>query len=351
MRVSDADREQAAEVLREAAGQGRISMDELDERLELAYAAKTYADLAAVTRDLPQHGAALSPAGGMVPAGRIGGTPRNKFSVAIMSGARRMGSWVVPRRYVAVAVMGGVELDLRDGQFSEPEVTLHAYTLMGGIQITVPEDVDVDVSGIAFMGGFDHNASGPGVPGAPSVKVIGFALMGGVEVRRKGAEEQAGRVRAVGGRLTGRGLDGGSQGAIEGLRPPGLAAGSAVEAEHHGGPLDDVVLAQRPDRGADREELGGVRAPGVAVLAQLHPDDALRVERLGLGLHPAHGQLAGVVERLGELLELDVRADVADACRPAAGARCGRRRCPSPCPAARTRPGSGSRSPGRTGRR
>ncbi len=61
MRVSDADREQAADVLREAAGQGRISMDELDERLELAYAAKTYADLAAVTRDLPQDGTALSP--------------------------------------------------------------------------------------------------------------------------------------------------------------------------------------------------------------------------------------------------------------------------------------------------
>ena len=53
MRVSDSDREQAAAVLREAAGHGRITMDELDERLELAYAAKTYADLMAVTRDLP----------------------------------------------------------------------------------------------------------------------------------------------------------------------------------------------------------------------------------------------------------------------------------------------------------
>ena len=184
MRVSDADREQAAEVLREAAGQGRISMDELDERLELAYAAKTYADLTAVTRDLPQGGAALSPAAGAVPS-RIGGTPRNKFSIAILSGARRMGSWVLPSRYVAVAVMGGVELDLREARYSEPEVTLHAYALMGGIQITVPEDVEVDVSGFAFMGGFDHNASGPGVPGAPRLKVIGFAMMGGVEVRRK----------------------------------------------------------------------------------------------------------------------------------------------------------------------
>ena len=187
MRVSDSDRERAADVLREAAGHGRITMDELDERLELAYAAKTYADLAAVTRDLP----APTPAPGPVApamAGRIGGTPRSKFSVAIMSGARRAGRWVVPRTYVGVAVMGGVELDLRDAQFSEPEVTIHAYTLMGGIEITVPEDIDVDVSGIACMGGFDHNASGPGVPGAPRVRVVGCAVMGGVEVKRKPPE-------------------------------------------------------------------------------------------------------------------------------------------------------------------
>ena len=212
MRVSDADRDQTAEVLREAAGQGRISMDELDERLELAYAAKTYADLAAVTRDLPQDGAALSPVSGAAAPSRIGGTPRNKFSIAIMSGARRMGSWVLPQSYVAVAVMGGIELDLREARFSEPEVTLHAYTLMGGIQITVPEDVEVDVSGIAFMGGFDHQASGPGVPGAPRVKIIGFAMMGGVEVRRKPPKKKR---DAVEGRSW-NAVDGGPQDAIEG---------------------------------------------------------------------------------------------------------------------------------------
>jgi len=210
LRVSDADREQAAEVLREAAGQGRISMDELDERLELAYAAKTYADLTAVTRDLPQGGAALSPAAGAVPS-RIGGTPRNKFSIAILSGARRMGSWVLPSRYVAVAVMGGVELDLREARYSEPEVTLHAYTLMGGIQITVPEDVEVDVSGFAFMGGFDHNASGPGVPGAPRLKVIGFAMMGGVEVRRKPLKKKQREA-----------LEGGPQNAVGGGPPDAI---------------------------------------------------------------------------------------------------------------------------------
>ena len=184
MRVSDSDRERAADLLREAAGHGRITMDELDERLEVAYAAKTYGDLAAVTRDLPQPAQAPGTAQ-RAPVGRIGGTPGAKFSLAILSGARRAGRWVVPPSYVAVAVMGGVELDLREAQFSQPEVTIHAYTVMGGIEITVPEDVDVDVSGVAFMGGFDHHASGPGVPGAPRLRVLGFALMGGVDVRRK----------------------------------------------------------------------------------------------------------------------------------------------------------------------
>ncbi|MGZ4466074.1 MAG: DUF1707 SHOCT-like domain-containing protein, partial [Nocardioides sp.] len=45
LRVSDAERHQVAEVLREAAGEGRLDLDELDARLEAAYAARTYADL------------------------------------------------------------------------------------------------------------------------------------------------------------------------------------------------------------------------------------------------------------------------------------------------------------------
>ena len=53
LRVSDADREQAAEVLRQAAGDGRITFDELDQRLEAAYGARTYGDLTEVTADLP----------------------------------------------------------------------------------------------------------------------------------------------------------------------------------------------------------------------------------------------------------------------------------------------------------
>lgn len=200
LRVSDADREQAAEVLRQAAGDGRLTLDELDERLATAYAAKTYADLESVTTDLPGPGvpAPAAQVSGSFPADRIGGTPGAPFAIAIMGGARRRGRWVIPRRYTCFALMGGIELDLREAQFSERDVTIQAFSLMGGVSVIAPEDIEIDVTGLGIMGGFDHEASGPGTPGAPRLKVIGFSLMGGVDVRRKalnpGKRKQGGAV-------------------------------------------------------------------------------------------------------------------------------------------------------------
>lgn len=53
VRTSDAERDQAAEVLRVAYAEGRLTRAELDERLDVAYAAKTRADLCELTGDLP----------------------------------------------------------------------------------------------------------------------------------------------------------------------------------------------------------------------------------------------------------------------------------------------------------
>ena len=196
LRVSDAEREHAADVLRRAAGDGRITFEELDDRLTAAYAARTYGELAAITEDLPEAGpqppatgdraaAASRPSGTRFPESRIGGTPGSAISVAVMSEAHRSGGWVVPPSYTAVAIMGAVSLDLRDARFSGHEVTIQTFALMGGIDIIVDEEITVDVSGFAFMGGFDHRATGPGLPGAPRLKVVGFALMGGVNVQRR----------------------------------------------------------------------------------------------------------------------------------------------------------------------
>jgi Domain of unknown function (DUF1707) len=192
LRAADTDRDRAAELLRQAAAEGRITFDELDERISQAYAAKTFADLAALTSDLPGPGVsapALAAARYQPPAVPAG-THGPSISLAIMSGAKRAGPWLVPPAYTAVAIMGGVELDLRDAKFTAAEVTIQAFCLMGGVSITVPEDMAVDVSGIGIMGGFDHHASGPGGPGAPHLRVVGFALMGGVEVKRRPARPE-----------------------------------------------------------------------------------------------------------------------------------------------------------------
>jgi hypothetical protein len=53
VRASDAERDQAAEVLRAAYADGRLTRAELDERIAAAYAAKTRADLSGLTSDLP----------------------------------------------------------------------------------------------------------------------------------------------------------------------------------------------------------------------------------------------------------------------------------------------------------
>lgn len=193
LRASDADRERVAEILRQAAGEGRLTLDELDERLDAAYAAKTYADLEPVTRDLPAAGDFPKPTPSRVPVraapdpSRFGGEPTLTSAVAVMGGAVRKGDWVVPRQFTAFALMGGIEIDMRDARFSEPTVTIHAVTIMGGIEVTVPEDATVRVTGIGVMGGFDHTASGTGSPGGPTIIIDGLALMGGVDIRRRPA--------------------------------------------------------------------------------------------------------------------------------------------------------------------
>jgi Domain of unknown function (DUF1707)/2TM domain len=53
LRIGDAERERVAERLRRAAGEGRLTPEELEERLEAAFAARTEAELAPLVADLP----------------------------------------------------------------------------------------------------------------------------------------------------------------------------------------------------------------------------------------------------------------------------------------------------------
>lgn len=202
LRASDADRDRVVERLRDAVAEGRLDMEEFEERLEAAYTSRTYAELEPLTRDLP---AVPGVPGGVVPAASPvpvpyagGGTVRpwaervgrgpvsSSGAVAVMSGFQRKGRWTVPARFHAVAFWGGGELDLREADFAQREVVINCVAVMGGVQITVPPGVEVDVRGIGVMGAFDQrDTPGPVEPGAPRVVVTGFAFWGGVEIKVK----------------------------------------------------------------------------------------------------------------------------------------------------------------------
>ncbi|MBC2904954.1 DUF1707 SHOCT-like domain-containing protein [Streptomyces cupreus] len=200
LRASDADRERVAEILRDALAEGRLDMEEFEERLDATYKARTYGELTPITRDLP-----VSPVVDLMKgpvqdgswAGRIvGGEGSSTWGVAVMSGFERRGRWTVPRRFNAFAFWGGGELDLREAIFAEREVVINCVAIMGGMNVIVPPGVEVVVRGIGIMGGFDHREEGvPGDPGAPRVVVTGFAFWGGVGVERKVTKAERQRLR------------------------------------------------------------------------------------------------------------------------------------------------------------
>ena len=115
LRASHEDRDRAIEVLRVAAGDGRLTMAELDERIELATAARTYAELATVTADLPADPKAP--------------TAQAKDVVRIDLGSgqtKRDGRWVVPKRMEIKVRAGHVQLDFTQAVITEPVLHIEA---------------------------------------------------------------------------------------------------------------------------------------------------------------------------------------------------------------------------------
>jgi hypothetical protein len=195
LRASDQDRDRVAEVLRAAAADGRLTLTELDERLDQLYRAKTYGELEPVVGDLPDVAdlktfrepapvarAETASSG----SARVGGTPGSRSTKAIFSGFQRRGQWVVPKRYRVKVVFGGADLDLRKATLESPEVVIDAKAVFGGVQVIVPPDITVVIDGTGVFGGFAGNAEdNQPPPGAPVVRVTGKAVFGGVAVQRK----------------------------------------------------------------------------------------------------------------------------------------------------------------------
>jgi hypothetical protein len=177
LRASDAERERAVDLLRTAAGDGRLNLEELAERTEGALVATTREALERLTADLP----APAPAADTR-------RPGKRWIVGIMGGGDHKGRWRIASRATVVNIMGGADLDLREALIDSNETVITVVSVMGGSDIIVPEGVEVELGGVAIMGGNDLKLEGPRPrPGAPVVRVRAFSLMGGTDVKTKPA--------------------------------------------------------------------------------------------------------------------------------------------------------------------
>lgn len=185
LRASDADREQVATLLATAFSEGRLTHDEYEERLEQAMTARTFDDLVPITSDLvpvtpspivqpQQHGFTID---------RSGATEERDTMIAIFGGSSRKGKWRVRRSSTAIAVCGGVELDFREATFESPMVEILGFWCFGGMDVIVPDGVEVRDQTAGVFGGTDISRLGDPVPGAPVIVLKGLSLFGGVSVK------------------------------------------------------------------------------------------------------------------------------------------------------------------------
>ena len=146
LRASHEDRDRVVELLRVSAGDGRLTAEELDERLEQAMTARTYGELARLVADLPAVGAVASPVA----------APRAKDVARIdtRSGhVKRAERWVVPQRMEVKVTSGSVLLDFTQAVITQPTLKLDVDVRSGHVKLLTRPGIAVDADDVAIRSG------------------------------------------------------------------------------------------------------------------------------------------------------------------------------------------------------
>jgi hypothetical protein len=150
LRASHSDRDRVVELLRVAAGDGRLTAEELDERLEAALTARTYSELAVLTTDLP----AAPSAGPAQSADVVQAGAKDLVKINCGSGAaRRDGQWIVPRQMEVNVASGSVKLDLTEAVISSPTLQLDIDVHSGSLLLVTRPGIVVDTDDVAVRSG------------------------------------------------------------------------------------------------------------------------------------------------------------------------------------------------------
>jgi hypothetical protein len=170
LRASHEDRDRVVELLRVSAGDGRLTADELDERLELAMTARTYGELAKLVADLPADGPVAS-----APALQA---PRAKDVVRLDTGSGhtiKNGRWIVPQRIEARVRSGHLRLDFTEAVITQRSLQLEAEVRSGHVILITKPGIVVDTDDVVVRSGHVRVRApwGPDVPEVLRIEVSG----------------------------------------------------------------------------------------------------------------------------------------------------------------------------------
>jgi hypothetical protein len=185
IRASDAERDATVEQLRDAAGEGRLTLEEFSGRMELATTAKTRSELDQLLTDLPANAGR-----GAAAAASSSGGPT--WHVAPIGGLSVSGPWRMGRHVVVISLIGGADLDLSQAELAARDVTLTKVSIIGGVHARIPHGIRVDASGLSLVGGTAVEAAPDPGPGAPTIHIRAFSVIGGIRIRRGSARRFGG---------------------------------------------------------------------------------------------------------------------------------------------------------------
>jgi hypothetical protein len=194
--ASDTERDQSVELLRSAVVEGRLTLEEFTERVELAQAARTDLELAALSRDLPANQPAAR-----APSAAADATPGERHR-AFCSRISRSGPWSLPAHGSYSSIFGTIDLDLRQARLTADVTDLDVFNLFGTVTVIVPEGVEVSVDGGGlFASQVIDSPQVPPVRDAPQLRIHASGPGGTLYVRSKPPagtlEKLLGTARAV----------------------------------------------------------------------------------------------------------------------------------------------------------
>jgi hypothetical protein len=165
-------------MLRIAAGDGRLTADELDERLGKALTARTYGELAALSKDLP--------AAPGFPAGMPAAEPKSLVRIDRRSGnAKRDGRWLVPHRIEVRVTSGHIKLDFTEAVITHSSLQIDADVRSGSLKLLTKPGIVVDADDVAVRSGSCKVRApwGPEVPVILQIQVTGKVGSGHITAR------------------------------------------------------------------------------------------------------------------------------------------------------------------------